>query len=52
VDVVREYLQLGLTKKAVYRMLVKQGLLRYQEKGVVKVLSYNQFLQRLKTLGL
>jgi len=52
VDVVREYLQLGLTKKAIYRMLVKQGLLRYQEKGVVKILSYNQFLQRLKALGL
>jgi hypothetical protein len=26
------------------------GLLRYQEKG--EVLSYNQFLQRLKTLNL
>ncbi|MFP3241005.1 MAG: hypothetical protein RXQ94_07725 [Caldivirga sp.] len=29
-----------------------QSLLRYQEKGVVEVLSYNQFLQRLKALGL
>jgi DNA invertase Pin-like site-specific DNA recombinase len=52
IDVVRQYLVLGLTKKAIYRLLVQQGLLRYQERGVVKVLSYNQFLQRLKALGL
>ena len=52
IDVVKQYLALGLTKKAIYRMLVRQGLLRYQEKGVVKVLSYNQFLVRLKALGL
>ena len=52
IDVVKQYLALGLTKKAIYRMLVQQGLLRYQERGVVKVLSYNQFLVRLKALGL
>jgi DNA invertase Pin-like site-specific DNA recombinase len=52
IDVVKQYLSMGLTKKAIYRLLVQQGLLRYQEKGVVKVLSYNQFLQRLKALGL
>ena len=52
IDVVRQYLSMGLTKKAIYRLLVQQGLLRYQERGVVKVLSYNQFLVRLKALGL
>jgi DNA invertase Pin-like site-specific DNA recombinase len=52
IDVVKQYLALGLTKKSIYRLLVQQGLLRYQERGVVKVLSYNQFLQRLKSMGL
>ncbi len=52
IDVVKQYLSMGLTKKAIYRLLVQQGLLRYQERGVVKVLSYNQFLVRLKALGL
>jgi len=52
VDVVKQYLSMGLTKKAIYRLLVQQGLLRYQERGMVRVLSYNQFLQRLKALGL
>jgi len=52
IDVVRQYLNMGLTKKAVYRLLVQQGLLRYSERGTVRVLSYNQFLQRLKALGL
>jgi DNA invertase Pin-like site-specific DNA recombinase len=51
-DVVKQYLALGLTKKSIYRLLVQQGLLRYQERGMVKVLSYNQFLQRLKSMGL
>ncbi len=51
-DEVKEYLQLGLTKKAVYRLLVKQGRLRYREQGQERVLSYNQFLQRLKKLGM
>ena len=52
IDVVKQYLSMGLTKKAIYRLLVQQGLLRYQERGVVKVLSYNQFLVRLKSMGL
>jgi len=52
IDVVKQYLSMGLTKKAIYRLLVQQGLLRYSERGTVKVLSYNQFLQRLKALGL
>jgi DNA invertase Pin-like site-specific DNA recombinase len=52
IDVVKQYLSMGLTKKAIYRLLVQQGLLRYQERGMVRVLSYNQFLQRLKALEL
>jgi len=52
VDEVKEYLKLGLTKKAVYRILVKEGKLKFREKGQEKVLSYNQFLQRLKKLGI
>jgi DNA invertase Pin-like site-specific DNA recombinase len=52
IDVVKQYLSMGLTKKAIYRLLVQQGLLRYSEKGAVRILSYNQFLQRLKALGL
>jgi hypothetical protein len=49
---VREYLKLGLSKKSIYRILVKQGKLRYREQGQEKVLSYNWFLQRLKKLGM
>ena len=52
VDEVKEYLAMGLTKKAVYRILVKEGKLRFKAKGQEKVLSYNQFLQRLKKLGI
>jgi len=52
VDEVKEYLAMGLTKKAVYRILVKEGKLRFRVKGQEKVLSYNQFLQRLKKLGI
>ena len=48
---VRE-LSMGLTKKAVYKLLVKQGKLRYREQGQERVLSYNWFLQRLKRLGI
>jgi len=52
VDEVKEYLAMGLAKKAVYRILVKEGKLRFKAKGQEKVLSYNQFLQRLKKLGI
>jgi DNA invertase Pin-like site-specific DNA recombinase len=52
VEEVKEYLAMGLTKKATYRILVKQGKLRYIEKGQERVLSYNWFLQRLKKLGM
>jgi DNA invertase Pin-like site-specific DNA recombinase len=49
---VREYLNLGLSKKSIYRILVKQGKLRYIEKGQERVLTYNWFIQRLKKLGM
>jgi len=52
VEEVKEYLAMGLTKKATYRILVKQGKLRYIEKGQERVLTYNWFLQRLKKLGM
>jgi len=52
VEEVKEYLKLGLSKKSIYRILVKQGKLRYIEKGQEKVLTYNWFLQRLKKLGM
>jgi len=52
VDLVKRYLSKGLSKKDVYRLLVAQGHLKYREKGVEKVLSYHQFLRRLKVLGL
>jgi len=52
VEEVKEYLSMGLTKKAVYKLLVKQGKLRYREQGQERVLSYNWFLQRLKKLGM
>ncbi|MEM1696367.1 MAG: recombinase family protein [Desulfurococcaceae archaeon] len=50
VDKVKHYLRKGLSKKDVYRILVDTGYLRYKEKGVEKVLSYDRFLKRLKTL--
>jgi len=49
---VKEYLSMGLSKKSIYKILVKQGKLRYREQGQERVLSYNQFLQRLKKLGM
>jgi DNA invertase Pin-like site-specific DNA recombinase len=52
VEEVKEYLAMGLSKKSIYRILVKQGKLRYREQGQERVLSYNWFLQRLKQLGM
>jgi len=52
VEEVKEYLKLGLSKKSIYRILVKQGKLRYIEKGQERALTYNWFLQRLKKLGM
>ncbi|MEM4535544.1 MAG: recombinase family protein [Desulfurococcaceae archaeon] len=51
VDKVREYLRKGLSKKDVYRILLDLGYLKYREKGVERVLSYDRFLKRLKQLG-
>jgi len=52
VDLVRRYLSKGLSKRDVYRLLVSQGYLRYREGGEEKVLSYHQFLRRLKVYEL
>jgi DNA invertase Pin-like site-specific DNA recombinase len=52
VEEVREYLAMGLSKKSIYRILVKEGKLKYIEKGQERVLTYNWFLQRLKKLGM
>lgn len=47
-DKVKEYLRKGLSKKDVYRLLIDMGYLKYREKGVEKVLSYDRFLRRIK----
>ncbi|MEM4889620.1 MAG: recombinase family protein [Thermosphaera sp.] len=48
-DKVVEYLKKGLSKKDVYRLLIDMGYLRYKEKGVERILSYDRFLKRLKS---
>lgn len=52
VDTIKKYLDKGLSKKDVYRLLVSQGYLRYTEKGEEKTLSYHQFLRKLKVHNL
>jgi len=47
-DLVKKMLKAGLSKKAIYKFLVSQGYLKYREKGVERVLSYDRFLKRLK----
>lgn len=49
-DITKRYLRMGLTKKAIYELLVEQGYLRYIEKGQTKILSYDRFVKRLKQL--
>jgi len=49
-DLVRKYLKMGLSKKTIYQLLVAQGYLRYREKGVERVLTYDRFVKRLKQL--
>ena len=49
-DLVRKYLRSGLSKKAVYELLVELGHLRYTVKGERRVLTYDRFLKRLKEL--
>lgn len=51
-DLVKRYLRMGLSKKAIYQLLVEQGYLQYREKGVVRTLSYDRFVKRLKAMGL
>ena len=51
-DLVKKYRRQGMSKKAIYTLLVNQGYLRYVEKGFTKVLSYDRFVKRLKQLGL
>lgn len=51
-DLVKRYLRMGLKKKAIYELLKEQGFLQYREKGVVKTMSYDRFLKRLKAMGL
>ena len=49
-DLVRKLLRAGLSKKAIHRILIAQGYLRYREKGEERVLSYDRFVKRLKKL--
>lgn len=48
IDKVREYLRKGLSKKDVYRLLIDMGYLRYREKGIERIMTYDRFLKRLK----
>ena len=52
IELVKKYIRMGLSKKDIYQLLVDQGYLRYTEKGVEKILSYDRFVKRLrKELG-
>lgn len=51
-DKVKKYLRMGLSKKAIHELLKEQGYLRYREKGELRVLSYDRFVKRLKTLSI
>ncbi|AAY80023.1 recombinase family protein [Sulfolobus acidocaldarius] len=52
VELVKRYLKMGATKKFIYAKLVEDGFLRYKEKGVERVMSYDWFLKRMKKEGL
>jgi len=52
IDLIKKYRKQGLSKKAIYTILVSQGYLRYVEKGFTKVMSYDRFLKRLRELGI
>ena len=49
-DLVKKYLDMGLSKKAIYQLLIDQGYLHYIEKktGRRRVMSYDRFCKRLK----
>ena len=51
-DKVREYRKMGLSKAAIYRLLIDQGYLRYREQGRERILSYDRFVKRLRKEGL
>jgi len=52
VELVKKYMKQGLPKTVIYKLLVAEGYLRYKEKGVERVLSYDWFTKRLKQMGL
>lgn len=52
VDLVKKYARMGLTKKAIYEILIDQGYLRYREKSRERILSYDRFCKRLKAMGI
>ena len=52
VDLVKKYLAKGLSKKAIYKLLIDAGYLVYFTKGYKRVLSYEHFLRRLKKAGI
>lgn len=52
IDKVREYLRAGLSRKDVYRLLLKEGYLKYKTKKGERTLSYNHFLRKLKKEGI
>jgi len=52
IDLVKRYLNMRLSKKAIYELLVEQGYLRYREKGRERILTYDRFVKRLKSMEL
>ena len=50
IDLVRKYRKMGLSFRDIYKILVADGYLRYNEKGETKVLTYRSFLRRAKKL--
>lgn len=47
-DKVEELRRMKLSYKAIWRLLINMGYLKYREKGVEKTLSYDRFLKRVK----
>jgi len=50
VDLVRKYREKGLSYADIYKILVADGYLRYNEKGETKILKYRSFVERAKRL--
>ena len=51
-ELVQEKLKDGWTFRKIYQFLVKNGYLRYMERGEERVLTYKQFCYRLNKLGI